>query len=238
MGLNKLSGNAGHARHHLQGGNFMKIIFPLVLAFAGTVTLSACGTFPLASSIQSPINKDQTQRETDILFCTHQADMAVNSASNQAGDFLLGATIVGAPIAYEMDKSKERGIFASCMTARGYNLVMPDGSSRQSTLPLQTIIPTITSAPSSSASNQNVTEKSGFSAVYPPAAAKLNHHGTAVLLVLVGTDGTVKDVEVESTSGYTELDQAAMDAVHQWTFNPEIRNGRKVEGYARIPITF
>jgi protein TonB len=29
-----------------------------------------------------------------------------------------------------------------------------------------------------------------------------------------------------------------MDAARRWRFNPTIRNGQKVEGYARVPVNF
>jgi periplasmic protein TonB len=29
-----------------------------------------------------------------------------------------------------------------------------------------------------------------------------------------------------------------MDAVRRWRFNPTIRNGQKIEGYARVPVNF
>ena len=57
-------------------------------------------------------------------------------------------------------------------------------------------------------------------------------------MILVGVDGLPKDVKVEKSSGHRDLDRAAMEAVRKYRFNPEIRNGKKVEGYARVPITF
>ncbi|MGC1549750.1 MAG: energy transducer TonB, partial [Rhodanobacter sp.] len=73
---------------------------------------------------------------------------------------------------------------------------------------------------------------------YPPQALRQRHEGTVTLLVLVAIDGSVKDVKVEQSSGYRELDRAAMDAVRRWRFNAETKNGKKVEGYARVPVNF
>ena len=64
------------------------------------------------------------------------------------------------------------------------------------------------------------------------------HTGTVILLVLVGVDGSPKDITVDKSSGYRELDRAALEAVRTWRFNPEVKNGKKVEGYARIPVNF
>ncbi len=57
-------------------------------------------------------------------------------------------------------------------------------------------------------------------------------------MILVGVDGAPKDIKVETSSGYRELDQAAIETARKWRFNPTIRNGQKVEGYARVPINF
>jgi len=70
-------------------------------------------------------------------------------------------------------------------------------------------------------------------------AVRQHHEGTVTLLILVGVDGSPKDVKVEKSSGFRELDRAAVDQVlRRWKFNPEVKNGKKVEGYARVPITF
>src|SRR5574337_779689 len=74
---------------------------------------------------------------------------------------------------------------------------------------------------------------------YPPMAARQHHEGTVVLLILVGLDGSPKTVEVEKSSGYRELDREAKDwVIRHWKFNPEVKACKKVEGYARVPITF
>ena len=73
---------------------------------------------------------------------------------------------------------------------------------------------------------------------YPPQAVRQHHEGTVILMILVGVDGTPKDIRVDKSSGFHELDRAAMDAARQWKFNPTIRNGQKVEGYARVPVNF
>ena len=58
-------------------------------------------------------------------------------------------------------------------------------------------------------------------------------------MILVGTDGSPKTVDVEKTSGYRELDRAAKEwVIRHWKFNPASKGGKTVEGYARVPITF
>lgn len=73
---------------------------------------------------------------------------------------------------------------------------------------------------------------------YPPQAIRQRHEGTVTLLILVAVDGTPKDIKVEQSSGYRELDRAAIEAAQRWRFNPEVKNGKKVEGYVRVPVNF
>lgn len=334
--------------------------------------------------------------------------MAMNSASQQAADFLLGATIIGAPLAFHIDKVKARETFADCMTSRGYNLVMPDGTTRTSKISPKVTSPllihpsqdkTVTAAKSvassvemplpagwsrtappavpgsnnfilsatnitadsglilSSIPAESVTDlveftksrmavmasmlsnpkkgeirsfqlndreasqfvisgvenninlsyiftvikgdvdiavlcswtslenfpsqrenlnhlayavgfskkmqhvtphvnspkklepvaglgdrdasaMSGFQPAYPKLAVDSRHQGTTILMVSVDEEGAVRDVRVLSTSGYHELDQAAVEAVSQWTFSPAVRDGKNVAQIARIPINF
>lgn len=73
---------------------------------------------------------------------------------------------------------------------------------------------------------------------YPPQAVREHHTGKVVLKVLIGVDGSPKDVTVEKSSGYRELDQSAVAAAKTWMFNPGRRDGQPYEGYALIPVDF
>lgn len=108
----------------------MKVMISLLIC-SSTLLLCSCGTFQLASNVYAPAGKTGEEQQSDTLFCKDQANLAVNSGAHQTGDFLLGFTIIGAPVAYQMDKNQEREAFAQCMMAKGYSVVMPDGSLRQ-----------------------------------------------------------------------------------------------------------
>ena len=71
---------------------------------------------------------------------------------------------------------------------------------------------------------------------YPPEAGRARIEGTVLLLAVIGTDGTVKDVRVES--GLPMLAQAAIDAVKQWRYKPYLVDGEPVEVDSRITINF
>jgi periplasmic protein TonB len=71
---------------------------------------------------------------------------------------------------------------------------------------------------------------------YPPEAGRARVEGTVVLMAVIGTDGSVKDVRVES--GLPMLAQAAIDAVRQWRYKPYMIDGEPVEVDSRITINF
>jgi hypothetical protein len=101
-------------------------------------SIAACGTFNLGN-VRPQSGRTAEQQQLDTFTCKDQASLAVNSAGRPTGDFLLGMTIVGVPVAYEMDKAKQRQVFADCMQARGYMVTLADGSS--------TKVPTVAATP-------------------------------------------------------------------------------------------
>jgi periplasmic protein TonB len=71
---------------------------------------------------------------------------------------------------------------------------------------------------------------------YPPEAGRARLEGPVVLMAVIGQDGSVKDVRVES--GLPILAQAAIDAVKQWRYKPYLIDGEPVEVDSRITINF
>lgn len=74
---------------------------------------------------------------------------------------------------------------------------------------------------------------------YPNDAVAKKEQGTVILDVLVGTDGMPRRVTVNpATKAAPELIKAASETAMQWHFHPQTRNGKPVEGYARVPVRF
>jgi TonB family protein len=71
---------------------------------------------------------------------------------------------------------------------------------------------------------------------YPEAAKQQHIQGRVVLNVLVGIDGSVKDLSI--ISGDALLASAATDAVRQWRFRPHQLKGKAVEFETRITVNF
>ena len=55
---------------------------------------------------------------------------------------------------------------------------------------------------------------------YPDIAKRWGHEGLVVVEILIAEDGKVKKAELLESSGYIELDDAALQVVlHKWKFN-------------------
>lgn len=73
---------------------------------------------------------------------------------------------------------------------------------------------------------------------YPESARRAGISGTTVVGMTVSTDGSVSSAWVESSSGNSTLDSAAVSAVYNWRFVPAKQNGTPVTANSRVPITF
>ncbi len=100
-----------------------------LITCSAVVLLSACGTFQLGD-VQPQAGKAPEQQQLDTLQCKDEARLTANSTGRQTGAFFLGMTIVGAPLAYELEKSTQRQVFAECLAAKGYKVIPPDGESQ------------------------------------------------------------------------------------------------------------
>lgn len=73
---------------------------------------------------------------------------------------------------------------------------------------------------------------------YPIAALRGHHEGVVVVRVEVGADGRAEAATLAQSSGWPELDQAALEAVRQWQFRAARRDGQAVEGALDVPVRF
>ena len=72
--------------------------------------------------------------------------------------------------------------------------------------------------------------------VYPPLAKQANIQGVVILELVIDTDGSVKEGRV--LRSIPLLDQAALDAVVQWRYQPTLLNGAPVEVIATVTVNF
>jgi len=72
--------------------------------------------------------------------------------------------------------------------------------------------------------------------IYPPLARQTRISGTVRLHAIISKDGTIQQLEV--ISGHPLLQQAALDAVRQWRYQPTLLNGEPVEVDTTIDVIF
>jgi protein TonB len=72
--------------------------------------------------------------------------------------------------------------------------------------------------------------------MYPPLARQTRISGTVRLHAIIGKDGTVRELQVQS--GHPLLVQSALDAVKQWRYQPTLLNGEPVEVDTEIDVIF
>lgn len=73
---------------------------------------------------------------------------------------------------------------------------------------------------------------------YPGLARKRGQEGTVILQVLVNSEGRVNALEIETSSGFGQLDRAALSAVRKWSFEPGRLGKERVAMWVRVPVTF
>lgn len=74
---------------------------------------------------------------------------------------------------------------------------------------------------------------------YPEAARRAGREGTTTVRMLISADGEVEDAVVSNSSGYGNLDQAAVEACLQWSFEAARNSaGQQIRCYTYVPIQF
>ena len=73
---------------------------------------------------------------------------------------------------------------------------------------------------------------------YPSASRRLEEEGTVSLRFLVGVDGKVMQSEVEKSSGYKRLDEAARAGLAKCLFKPATVDGKPEQGWASMKYTW
>lgn len=74
--------------------------------------------------------------------------------------------------------------------------------------------------------------------LYPAQARRRNQQGLVLVEVRLDADGQLRELRLLRSSGVESLDRSAMDAVANWRFRPETRNGLPVPSRVHIPIEF
>jgi protein TonB len=73
---------------------------------------------------------------------------------------------------------------------------------------------------------------------YPPISKRMGEEGKVMLRVLVSERGHPEEVDIQKSSGFIRLDEAARRAAMRAMFKPHLEDGKPVAVYALIPIIF
>jgi protein TonB len=73
---------------------------------------------------------------------------------------------------------------------------------------------------------------------YPPMSRRLGEEGKVLLRVRVTAEGLAAAVELEKSSNFERLDEAAKQAVARWRFVPARRGDEAIEASVIVPIVF
>jgi periplasmic protein TonB len=73
---------------------------------------------------------------------------------------------------------------------------------------------------------------------YPQTSRRLKEEGVVLLEILVKADGSLGEMRLKKSSGYTRLDEAAQNAVKKWHFVPAKRGGEAIDYWYELPIEF
>lgn len=79
---------------------------------------------------------------------------------------------------------------------------------------------------------------SSVTPVYPESARSAGVEGSVLVGITIGTDGSVENAWISSSSGNSDLDQAALQAAYGYHFAPAYQNGTAIECNVNLPITF
>lgn len=74
--------------------------------------------------------------------------------------------------------------------------------------------------------------------LYPLVARRNGEQGTVTLKVRVTREGIAASVAVEKTSGSAHLDNAALETVRTWRFEPARQGRQPVEAWVLVPVVF
>jgi len=73
---------------------------------------------------------------------------------------------------------------------------------------------------------------------YPAMSKRLGEQGKVLVRVLIGVDGTARQAEIQKSSGFDRLDQAALATVQRWRYVPGKRAGVAEAMWFTVPLVF
>ncbi|VWB98912.1 cell envelope biogenesis protein TonB [Burkholderia latens] len=73
---------------------------------------------------------------------------------------------------------------------------------------------------------------------YPSMSRRRGETGTAYVHFVIGVTGKIESVQLQKSSGYPRLDEAALDATRASTCPPYVENGQAIRAAHTLPFNF
>lgn len=73
---------------------------------------------------------------------------------------------------------------------------------------------------------------------YPSISRLREEEGTVLVKIMITPYGTAGNVQIEKSSGYSRLDEAAIKAVRGWKFAPAKRGTQAIATWVTVPVKF
>jgi len=107
-------------------------------------------------------------------------------------------------------------------------------------VPAAPIAPTASAAPTAaiSAARFDAAYLQNPKPNYPAISRRLGEEGKVLLRVKVAADGSASAVDLEKSSSFERLDEAARQVVARWRFVPAKRGDQAIEASVIVPIVF
>ncbi len=74
--------------------------------------------------------------------------------------------------------------------------------------------------------------------IYPASLLKNGVGGKVLVSCTVDADGRVTNTAIKQSSGHSDLDKSAINAVSKWIFKPAMKEGKKIKATCIVPFTF
>lgn len=99
---------------------------------------------------------------------------------------------------------------------------------------LSMVLATVVCGVAGAAEVPAVFEAAKCKAEYPKASLMNEEQGTVSMSFLVNADGTVAESKLEKTSGFKNLDKAALKAISACKFKPGTKDGAPAQTWTKV----
>ena len=86
--------------------------------------------------------------------------------------------------------------------------------------------------------NSDASELNNPKPPYPAISRKLREQGLVLLKACIGANGSLESLDLKQGSGYSRLDQVALQTVKQWRFIPAKKGNTPIPMCYELPVKF